>query len=322
MPISMPQLLPSSRRRSPVRAVRLALLRGGTGAAAMALLTACASHQTMAHDHGAMDGMNMAGGAAPAAANLPPDAAGAVARLNASPRHGEYVTVRSGRDSVRAWVSYPQRATRAPVVVVVHEIFGLSSWVRSVADQLAAEGYIAIAPDFLTGFPNEGNPDNVGMQGAVRQISQLDVSQVQRRITMAAEYATGLPSALPQYGVVGFCWGGTISFGHAIFAAAQAAPTLKASVVYYGTAPRSSQLANERVPILGLFGGNDARVVSTLPAADSTLRALGRTHDFVVFPGAGHGFLRQQSDSSGANRTATQQAWPRTVSWFRQYLGS
>ncbi len=292
----------------------------------IALVTACASSPSMVHDHAGMAGMSPAPAAAPTpgvgAANLPADAAGAVARLNASPRHGEYVTIRSGNDSVRAWVVYPQRSTRAPVVVVVHEIFGLSSWVRAVADQLAAEGYIAIAPDFLTGYPNEGNPDNVGMQGAVRQISQLDVGQVQRRITMAAEYATSQPSALLQYGVVGFCWGGSISFAHAVFAASQGTPQLKASVVYYGTAPRSSELASERVPILGLFGGNDARVVSTLPPADSTLRALGRTHEFDVYAGAGHGFLRQQSDSSGANLAATRQAWPRTVAWFKQYLGS
>ena len=93
-------------------------------------------------------------------------------------------------------------------------------------------------------------------------------------------------------------------------------------MVYYGTAPRPAQLAAERVPILGLFGGNDARVVATLPPADSTLRALGRVHEFDVYPGAGHGFLRQQSDSTGANLNATRQAWPRTVAWFKQYLGA
>lgn len=258
---------------------------------------------------------------APDVAGIPPDAAGAVARLNASPRHGEYVTVRGRGDSVRAFVVYPQRATRAPVVVVVHEIFGLSSWVRAVADQLAADGYIAIAPDFLTGYAAEGDPDKIGLQPAIKQISALDQDQVQRRITMAADYATGLPSALPQYGVVGFCWGGSVSFGHAVAAATQTAPALKASVVYYGGAPRPAQLAQERAPILGLFGGNDARVVSTLPPADSTLKALGRTHDFVIYPGAGHGFLRQQTDSTGANLRASQQAWPRTVAWFKQYLG-
>lgn len=293
--------------------------------ALLTLAAACASSPSMTHDHGAMSGMAPAASAAPTpgvgAANLPPDAAGAVARLNASPRHGEYVTVRSGRDSVRAFVVYPQRSTRAPVVVVVHEIFGLSSWVRAVADQLAAEGYIAIAPDFLTGYPAQGDPDQVGVQAAVQQISNLDVEQVQRRITMAADYATGQPSALPQYGVVGFCWGGSISFGHAIAAASQTSPAMRASVVYYGSAPKPAQLAQERAPILGLFGGNDARVVATLPPADSTLRALGRTHDFVIYPGAGHGFLRQQSDSTGANLRATRQAWPRTVAWFKQYLG-
>ncbi len=293
---------------------------------ALALAAGCASSPSMVHDHGGMAGMSPAPTIVPTpgarAVNLPPDAAEAVARLNASPRHGEYVMVRAGNDSVRAFVVYPQRSTRAPVVVVVHEIFGLSSWVRGVADQLAAEGYIAIAPDFLTGYPTEGNPDNVGLQGAVKQISGLDVAQVQRRVTMAANYATALPSALPEYGVVGFCWGGSISFAHAVEAASQATPPMRASVVYYGTPPRPQQLAQERAPILGLFGGNDARVDATLPPADSTLSALGRAHEFIIFPGAGHGFLRQQTDSSGANLRASEQAWPRTVAWFKQYLGA
>lgn len=287
----------------------------------------------MMHDHGAATtttttttvaanpaAANPAPAVTAAAGTLPPDAVGSAARLNASSRHGEYVMIRSGGDSVRAWVVYPERATKAPVVVVVHEIFGLSSWVRAVADQLAAEGFIAVAPDLLTGYATRGDADTVGVQNAVAQISQLDAAQVQRRVAAAGAYGMGLPAAEPRYGVVGFCWGGSASFQHAVYAGQNNTPGYSAGVVYYGTAPASAELTRAKAPILGLFGGNDARVNATLPAADSTLRANGRTHEFSVFSGAGHGFLRQQDGAAGANLTASRQAWPQTVAWFRKYL--
>jgi carboxymethylenebutenolidase len=230
--------------------------------------------------------------------------------------------IKAGDDSVRAWVVYPERATKAPVVVVVHEIFGLSTWVRSVADQLAADGFIAVAPDLLTGYPVAGNADSVDVQAAVAQVSRLDAGQVQRRIAAAGAYGMGLPAAAAHYGVVGFCWGGSASFQHAVFAGQNSTAGFGASVVYYGAAPAPAQLALAKAPILGLFGGNDARVNATLPAADSTLKAQGRPHEFSIYSGAGHGFLRQQGGAAGANLTASRQAWPATVAWFRRHLGS
>lgn len=295
-------------------------LRAAVPFAAAAALAACASSPRMMHDHGAMpatpagassntsSGANMAG--------LPADAAGAAARLAASPRHGEYAMIRVGDDSVRAWVVYPERATKAPVVVVVHEIFGLSAWVRAVADQLAADGFIAVAPDLLTGYAPPDAPDSVN----VATIRRVDAAQVQRRIAAAGAYGTALPAARPRYGVVGFCWGGSASFQHAVFGGQTNPPGYAASVVYYGAAPAPTVLAQAKAPILGLFGGNDARVNATLPAADSTLRALGRPHTFTIYAGAGHGFLRQQAGAAGANLTATRQAWPATLAWFRRYL--
>lgn len=251
--------------------------------------------------------------------SIPPDAAGAHARLAASPRHGEWVMIPAGAsDSVRAWVVYPERSTKAPVVLVVHEIFGLSTWVRSVADQLAADGFIAIAPDLLTGKKvPQGGPDSVSVDSAVAVISTLDPAEIQRRLSASARYAMSLPAALPKYGVIGFCWGGGVSFEHAA-----AAPEVGASVVYYGTSPAAAHLAKVEAPVLGFYGGNDARVTSTVAPADSVLRSLGRTYDHVVFAGAGHGFLRAQSGQNGANRAAAEQAWPRTIAWFRKYLGA
>jgi len=250
--------------------------------------------------------------------SLPPDAEHALARLNSSPRHGEWAMISiPPSDSVRAWVVYPERKTKSPVVVVVHEIFGLSDWVRSVADQLAADGYIAIAPDFLTMKNLPPGSDSAATQAAVAAIRTLDAEQVQRMIDGAARYGMALPSAQPRYGIVGFCWGGGVSFEHATHA-----PSLGAAVVYYGVSPKTEKLSMVRAPVLGLYGGSDARVDATIPPADSALRTLGKTFSPNLFEGAGHGFLRQQNGQNGANLTATQKAWPATIAWFRKYLGA
>lgn len=249
---------------------------------------------------------------------LPPDASGALARLASSPRHGEWVIIRTGSgDSLRTWVVYPERSTKAPVAVVVHEIFGLSSWIRSVADQLAADGFIAIAPDLLTMKNLPDGPDSVLAPLATAAIRTLDPAWVQRQLDAVALYGMSLPAAQQKYGIVGFCWGGGISFAHAVHS-----PTLGASVVYYGTSPNTAALASVRAPILGLYGGSDARVDATIPPADSALHALGRTYEHSIYAGAGHGFLRQQTGMSGANMAATRAAWPATIAWFRRYLGS
>jgi len=266
------------------------------------------------HDHGSATAVT----AAPQSTALPADAAGAPGRLNASPRHGEWAMIRTGAsDSVRAWVVYPERSTKAPVVLVVHEIFGLSSWVRAVADQLAADGFIAIAPDLLTMKNLPDGPDSVVAPLATAAIRTLDPNWVQQQLDAVAKYGMSLPAAQPRYGIVGFCWGGGVSFAHAVHS-----PALGASVVYYGVSPKTTDLPAVRAPVLGLYAGNDARVDATIPAADSALKALGRTYIYNIYPGAGHGFLRQQTGMDGANMNATKAAWPATIAWFRKYLES
>ena len=256
--------------------------------------------------------------AAPRVLGVPPDAAGALSRLASSPRHGEWATIRTGDgDSLRAWVVYPERSTKAPVIIVVHEVYGLSSWVRSVADQLAGDGFIAIAPDLLTMKNLPDVPDSVLAPLAVAATRTLDPVWIQRQLDAVAQYGMSLPAAQKKYGIVGFCWGGGVSFAHAVHS-----PSLGASVVYYGVSPPRAGLDSVRAPVLGLYGGNDARVDATIPPADSTLRALGRTYRHTIFPGAGHGFLRQQSGQDGANMAAARAAWPATVAWFRKYLES
>ena len=285
-------------------------------------LLACARRNAEGDAHAGHDAASAAGTVvAPAIsdAEIPAGAVTVAERIGRSSRHGEYVMIRTGpSDSVRAWVVYPERASKAPVVVVVHEIFGLSTWVRGVADQLAADGFIAIAPDLLTGrvAPMPGT-DTVAASAATAAIRSLASTDVQRQIAAVGQYGMSRPAATNRYGVVGFCWGGAASFASAV-----ASPSGQgAAVVYYGSAPPPATLSTVRIPVLGLYGGEDARIGATVPATDSAMKALGKTFVHHTFPGAGHGFLRQQDGAGGANLAASRQAWPLTIAFFRTNLG-
>lgn len=249
---------------------------------------------------------------------LPASGDDAEARLNASPRHGEWVKYAAGGgDSVTAWIVYPERSGPAPVVVVIHEIFGLTDWIRAVADQLAAEGFIAIAPDLLSGKgPDGGGSASVDRQGAVRLIRGLERTEVVRRLDAAADYATGLPAASDEFAVIGFCWGGSTSFHYATQQA-----DLDAAVVYYGSSPATELLSGIQAPVLGHYGGDDERVNSTIPPAEQELERLGKSYEPNIYEGAGHGFLRAQDGRDGANQRATEQAWPRTIRFLKARLG-
>jgi carboxymethylenebutenolidase len=253
------------------------------------------------------------------AAGLPPAEAASMQRLNSSPRHGEWVTVDAGGgDKVDAWVVYPERSDRAPVVVVIHEIFGLSDWVRATTDQLAADGFIAIAPDLISGkAPGGKGSRSVSADDARALIATLNPAEVVRRLDAVAKYATALPAALPRYATVGFCWGGGVSFNYAT-----EQPGLGAAVVYYGTSPDAQALGRITAPVLGLYGGNDARVDATVPPAAAEMKRLGKSFEYTLFEGAGHAFARAQDGQSGANLKAIQQAWPRMVQFLRKNLGS
>jgi carboxymethylenebutenolidase len=252
----------------------------------------------------------------PAVAAPPPGAESAREALHASPRHGEWVPVRTpAGDSIQAWVVFPERRGPAPVIVVVHEIFGVTHWIRAVADQLAAEGFIAVAPDLLTmrGVPAgaDGAPDADAARTAIRELRTDDV---QRQLRAVAEQAMAHPAAAPRYGVIGFCWGGTAAFEHAVRYG-----DLGAAVVYYGTSPDSG-LTRIRAPVLGVYGEDDARVNATVPPAEWAMREAGLTFEAHTFPGAGHGFLRAQA-ARPANLAAAREAWPLTVRWLRDHLG-
>lgn len=262
-------------------------------------------------------GATLAAPAIGAAQELPASGEGVAARLAASPRHGEWVRYPAGAgDSVSAWVVYPERADPAPVVIVIHEIFGLSDWIRGVADQLAAEGFIAIAPDLLSGKGPDGRGTaSFGEEDVRRAIRDLDRDEVVRRLNAAAHYGTARPAARSAYAVIGFCWGGSTSF---MYAARQ--PGLRGAVVYYGSSPDSGYQAIGAA-VLGLYGGDDARVNATIPRARQEMSRLGKRYEAEVYDGAGHGFLRAQEGRDGANMAAAREAWPRTVAFLREVLG-
>jgi carboxymethylenebutenolidase len=294
----------------------------GTIAAAVILAAGPAAAQTATPDA-------HAGHAAPASAAqasekrtgnepLPAGEDDAKAALEASSRHGEWVDVpTTGGTPLRAWIVYPERKDKAGVVIVIQEIFGLTDWIRAVADQLARDGFIAIAPDLLTGRgPNNGNTDAFASRDdVVKAVRGLDPATVRAQLDAVRQYGMKLPASNGKTGTVGFCWGGGVSFRYA-----GEQPGLNAAVVYYGTSPEADVLQKIKAPVLGLYGGDDARVNATIEPAETALKAQGTTYEHHVYDGAGHGFLRAQNGRENANRKATEEAWPRTVAFLREHL--
>ncbi len=291
------------------------------------LAAACSSppeHQSEAADPHTGHAMEMSGAAIAGPMStqqgtpgIPAGAADAAARLAASTRHSEWVKVAwepGSSDSLMAWVVYPEVKKKAPVVVVIHEIFGLSTWVRGVADQLAADGYIAIAPDLLSRVRGGPSADELRSDSATKLIRGVTVAEMNKGVAAVANYGMSLPAAQKKYGVVGYCWGGSASFNHAVFNN----KGLAAAVVYYGTSPARDSMPRIQAPVLGLYGGNDARVNATIGWADTTMKALNKSYTYRIFDGAGHGFLRAQDQP--ANLEAAKKAWPQTIAFFRQHL--
>jgi Dienelactone hydrolase and related enzymes len=242
--------------------------------------------------------------------------------LKESPRHGEWVDVKmADGTALKSWVVYPERSTKSGVVLVIHDIRGMSDIARAVGDQLAQDGFIAIVPDFLSGKgPNGGGTESLGT-GVGQAFQSLTPDDVNARLNAAMEYGKKLPASNGKTGVVGFCWGGARSFG---FAAAQ--PALNAAVVYYGDAPGASdgtvetKLANVKAPVLGLYAGNDARIGATIPATDAAMKKLGKSYEMHTYEGAGHGFMGAQAGAGGANLKAAQESWPLVVKFFSERL--
>jgi carboxymethylenebutenolidase len=232
------------------------------------------------------------------------------AMLDKSPRHTEWITVTNGDRQVKCFVVYPEVKKKATAVLVIHEIFGLTDWARNLADELAAAGYIAIAPDLLSGkAPGGGGTQEIGgRDAAVRAVSSLPAAEVTGDLNAAAAYVTNLPSCNGKLVVAGFCWGGGQSFRYATDN-----PSLKASFVFYGPPPSAGAMKSIQCPVYGFYGENDNRITSTVPQSTEQMKQAGKTYQPVVYDGAGHGFMRagEEPDAGEANRTARDKAWER-----------
>lgn len=218
--------------------------------------------------------------------------------------------------TLKMWVVAPASAAKTGVVLVIHENMGLNDWPRAVADQLARQGFIAIAVDLLSGkAPDGGGTAELGT-GAGQALRTLTPADVAARLDAAAAFGRKLPNANGKYATVGFCWGGGQSFTYAV-----AQPNVNAAVVYYGSTPSDmTVLANIKAPVLGLYGGNDARITASVEPTAAKMKELGKSYTPHIYEGAGHGFLRQQSGAEGANLKAAEQAWPATLAFLREHL--
>jgi carboxymethylenebutenolidase len=255
---------------------------------------------------------------------VPPGTAAHVERaLAESSRHGEWVDIAlADGTALNTWVVFPERKDKAGVVLVIHDIRGMSDWIRAVGDQLAQDGFIAVVPDFLSGK----GPDGGGTAALGRDVGQairrLTADEMTTRLDAAMLYGESLPASNGKTGVLGFCWGGSQSFGYAL-----AQSKLQAAVVYYGNVPDATadsvpedRIAKIGAPVLGLYAGNDARINATLPPTIAAMMKHDKVFEFHSFEGAGHGFLHRQDGAGGANLAASRQSWTLTLAFLRRHL--
>jgi carboxymethylenebutenolidase len=230
-------------------------------------------------------------------------------RLEKSPRHREWVTVKHDGRSVETFVAYPESKDKTPVILVIHEIFGMTDWVQEVADEFAAAGYIAIAPDLLSGAGPGGKGTSSFPQGeATKAVSGLNADQITADLNAVVDYALKLPSATQKLYIAGFCWGGGQTFRFATNR-----PDIAAAFVFYGPPPQKDAMSRIKAPVYGFYGGDDARIGATIPGAKDDMKELGKTYEPVSYEGAGHGFMRagEAPDASEANSKARTEAWGR-----------
>ncbi|WP_340105159.1 dienelactone hydrolase family protein [Rhodohalobacter sp. 8-1] len=237
----------------------------------------------------------------------------ALEQLENSPRHHEWVTVEQEGREVYNFVAYPETSEDVPVMIVIHENRGLTDWVRSFADQMAEAGYIAIAPDLLSGFDEDHSrtPDYASSDAARDALYQLNPDQITADLMVVQSYAEGLDASNGTIVVGGFCWGGSQTFRYATNA-----DGLDAAMVFYGSPPSDEEAyANISVPVYGFYGEDDQRINSTIPETEELMEQYGNTYDYVIYDGAGHAYMRRGDDPNGseANKSARDQSWERLL---------
>ena len=245
----------------------------------------------------------------------------AKAKLESSPRHREWVTLKHDSRSLQAYVVYPEVKQKATVVVLIHEIFGLSDWAKEMADELAGAGYIVVAPDLLSGFGSNGGGSSEfsGQEATMKAVSGLDSAVVTADLDAAADYGKHLPSANGKLAVAGFCWGGGKTF---LFATHR--KDLSGAFVFYGPPP--ADVSTITAPVYGFYAGSDARITSTVPDTTAAMKAAGKKYEPVIYQGAGHGFMRAgedpapatTADIAAANKKARQEGFARLTMLLKQ----
>ena len=222
--------------------------------------------------------------------------------------HSEYVKYVSGHDTLTAYLAYPERKDPAPAVVVIHEIFGMSDFVRHTTEQLAKDGFVAIAPDLLS--RRGGTP--AATDDARKLIAGLNPDTLTLDLDATVAYVKALKAVRrDRIGVIGFCWGGGQSFRYATNS-----PTLRAFVVCYGPGPDAATIARIRAKGLGVYAEQDARINAGLSDVDAVVKQYGKDYHYTVYPGVGHGFLRSRESPAVADS-----AWRTVVAFFRESLG-
>lgn len=233
----------------------------------------------------------------------------AKAALEKSPRHREWITVKHGDRAVETFAVYPESKSKTPVVLIIHEIFGMTDWVENLADEVAAAGYIAVAPDLLSGMgPNGGRSSSFAEGKSMEAVGHLNPDQITADLNAVADYGLKLPASSGKLFVAGFCWGGSQTFRFATDRT-----DLAAAFVFYGGPPERDAVARIKAPVYGFYGGNDARIDATIPDTVAAMKAAGKTYEPVTYEGAGHGFMRagEPPDANEANKKARADAWAR-----------
>lgn len=238
---------------------------------------------------------------------------GPLERLQTSPRHHEFVDIESpGGRKVKTWVVYPQVDHPATAVVLIHENRGLTDWVRSLADEMAEAGYVAVAPDLLSGTaPGGGGTAEYGSEDkAIKAIYALKQDQVTADLDAVFKYAKDMSAGNKVVAVGGFCWGGGQTFAYATHN-----PDVASAFVFYGTAPKDeADYKNIKAPVYGFYGGDDFRITGEVPKVEKRMKALGKKYEPVIYKGAQHAFMRQgemTGDAGNPNRKARDEAWER-----------
>jgi carboxymethylenebutenolidase len=205
----------------------------------------------------------------------------------------------------------PSAEGKYPGVIVIHENRGLNPHIKDVARRMAAEGFAALAPDYLSGLG--GTPEDADK--ARDMIGTLTPEGITASSSAALAAVKANPASNGKAGAMGFCWG-----GGAVNALAVADPGLSAGVAYYGSQPAAADVPKITAPLLLHYASLDERIGAGIPAFEAALKADNKTYELYMYEGANHAF-NNDTNSARYNKDAAELAWSRTVAFLKKYVG-